>query len=129
MRQAMATSRRDPARGILQPTEPFSLDRYLPAQDLAAIVEHHWIVRWDLPAGARRVQEILPYPSVHLVLERGRSSVYGVTTGRFARSLEGGGMVHGVKFRPGAFRSFLTGPVSAISDHRVPLERVFGEEA
>jgi AraC-like DNA-binding protein len=128
----MATPRPDPARGILQPPageRRFRLDRYLPADDLDAIVEHHWIVRWELPAGERHVQENLAYPSVHLVLERDGSAVFGVPTGRFARVLEGRGRVHGVKFRPGAFRAFLTGPVSAISDREVPLARLFGEEA
>src|SRR5919197_8292 len=128
----MATPRRDPARGILQPPGGawrFRLDRYLPAEDLASTVEHHWIVRWDLPAGERHAQDVLPYPSVHVVLERGGSLVRGVTTGRFTRLIEGRGMVHGIKFRPGAFRPFLDRPVSAISDQVVALGALFGEEA
>ena len=128
----MATPRRDPARGILQPAagaRRFRLDRYLPAEDLASTVEHHWIVRWDLPPGERHAQDVLPYPSVHLVLERGRSSVRGVTTGRFTRLIEGRGTVHGVKFRPGAFRPFLDRPVATISDRVLPLEALFGEAA
>jgi AraC-like DNA-binding protein len=63
------------------------------------------------------------------VLERGSSSLRGVTTGRFTRLIEGNGMVHGIKFRPGAFRPFLARPVSTISDQVLPLGHLFGEEA
>lgn len=101
--------------------------RYLPAEDLAPFVEHFWTVEWDLDEPA--VREVLPHPSVHLVLERGGSAVAGVPTGRFTRRLEGRGRVLGTKFQPGGFRPFLAGPVSALTDRTLPLDEVFGERA
>jgi AraC-like DNA-binding protein len=101
--------------------------RYWPSGDLAPFVEHYWIVRWDLPAP--QVAETVPHPSVHLVLEHGRSEIVGVMHRKFSRVLEGRGRVVGTKFRPGAFRPFLTQPVSALTDRRVPPAEVFGPRA
>src|SRR5260370_8902213 len=63
--------------------------RYCPAEDLAPFVEHFWTVEWDLAEPA--VREVLPHPSVHLVLERGRSAVAGVPARPFPLPLEGTG--------------------------------------
>src|SRR6266566_9547559 len=81
----------------------FQLSRYLPAQDLSFFVEHYWIVSWDLTGQEPYVQETLPYPSVHLVIEKDQSKVYGVVTRKFARLLENKSRAFGIKFKPGAF--------------------------
>ena len=101
--------------------------RFCPAADLAPFVEHFWTVEWDLREPA--VREVLPHPSVHLVLERDGSRVAGVPTGRFTRRLEGTGRVLGTKFLPGGFRPFLDGPVSGLTDRALPLDEVFGAPA
>jgi AraC-like DNA-binding protein len=101
--------------------------RYYPAEDLAPFVEHFWTIEWDLDEPA--VREVLPHPSVHLVIEIGRSAVAGVPTGRFTRRLEGKGRVLGTKFHPGGFRPFLAGPVSDLTGRTLPLDEVFGEAA
>ena len=117
-------------RGILHrgasETEPGPA-RYWPAADLAPFVEHFWIVRWDLIEP--RVVETLPHPSIHLVLEAGRSEVVGVMTRRFTRELRGRGRVVGTKFRPGAFRPFLAQPAAALTDRRTPVGELFGARA
>jgi len=48
------------------------LSRHAPAADMAVFVEHFWMVTWDLRDREPRVQETLPHPSVHLVVEQGR---------------------------------------------------------
>ncbi|MEO7795240.1 MAG: helix-turn-helix domain-containing protein [Thermoanaerobaculia bacterium] len=98
--------------------------RYWPDEDLAPFVEHLWTVAWDVDKPT--VSEVLPHPSVQLVIESGHSAVAGVHTGRFTRRFEGRGRVLGVKFLPGGFRPYLGGSVSDLTDRRVGLGELFG---
>lgn len=127
----MAESRVDEPRGILNPRageKRFRLSRRLPSDDLGFFVEHFWIVEWDLMGREPYLQEVLPHPCVHLVIEEGKSGVFGVTRGKFSRLLEGKGLVLGVKFRPGAFYPFIKSPVSALTDGSIGLQDAFGVE-
>jgi AraC-like DNA-binding protein len=116
------------ARGILRhassPGE-FHHARLAPSAPLAALVQHFWIVSWDLRGSAPQVRETLPHPNVHLVVGGGSTRILGVQTGRFTRVLEGQGGVFGVKFRPGAFRPLLGKSVSTLRNRSVPLCEVF----
>lgn len=107
----------------------FRLDRAPPADDLAGLVERHWLVSWDLPAGRSAAVTLLPHPCVNVVLDRGQVAVAGVGLGRFTYTYTGRGRVFGVKFRPGAFRPFLDGPMSALTDRTVPLATLWGADA
>jgi len=107
----------------------FRLDRAAPSADLAELVERHWLVSWDLPAGRRAAVTLLPHPCVNVVLDRGQVAVAGVGLGQFTYGYTGRGRVFGVKFRPGAFRPFLDGPVSALTDRTVPLALLWGADA
>jgi AraC-like DNA-binding protein len=98
--------------------------RRAPDSALAPFVEHYWRVRWDLRGQPPQTQEILPHPSVHLVLERGQSGIYGVHGGRFVRVLEGHGCVFGIKFRVAGFYPFLRRPVSGLADRSMPVTAV-----
>ena len=88
----------------------FGLERYLPAPDLAALVERHWLVTWALPEGREASVTLLPHPCVNLVLDGDRLAVAGVGRDRFTYVYRGVGRVFGVKFRPGAFRPFPARP-------------------
>jgi hypothetical protein len=82
----MHPSPRSKPKGILHskpPHQKFQLARYLPAEDLSSFIEHYWSVKWDLRGQAPYVQETLPYPSMHLVIEPGASHVIGVQTGKW----------------------------------------------
>jgi AraC-like DNA-binding protein len=107
----------------------FALDRYPPAPDLAALVERHWVVSWELPPGREASVTLLPQPCVNLVLDDGRLAVCGVGRGRFSYVYRGTGRVFGVKFRPGAFLPFLRRPVAEITESVVPAERLWGPAA
>jgi AraC-like DNA-binding protein len=116
------------AKGVLDPSvaaHKFRLARYVPADDLRAVIEHHWIVEWDLRGQEPHVQKTLPYPCVHLVFEAGKTMIHGVMRRTFEYRLTGAARVLGVRFRPGGFRGLLGAPVSAITDREIPLERVF----
>lgn len=104
----------------------FSLDRFPPAADLAALVERHWLVSWELPPGREASVTLLPHPCVNLVLDGGRLVVSGVGRDRFTYVYRGAGRVFGVKFRPGGFLPFLGAPVGDLTDAVLPAEQMWG---
>lgn len=108
------------------PPNARSPGRFLPDPPLDAFVEHFWTVAWDLRDQHPVTRETLPHPSVHLIVEEGRSGLAGVATERFTRVLEGRGRVLGVKFLPGCFRPFWHASVAGLTDRVVPLKEAFG---
>lgn len=115
------------SKGILNPNEgkqQFQLSRFTPSEDLQFFIEHFWMVEWDLGDGSYQ-QDILAYPSVHLAIEKGKSMIYGVVTGKFSRTIEGKGNVLGIKFRPGGFYPFYKSSISSFSDDLIAIEQVF----
>ncbi len=57
--------------------------------------------------------------------EQGTSMVWGVHRSKFSRVLEGASFAFGVKFRPGAFRPFISHAVSLLTDRTVPAHAYF----
>lgn len=117
-------------RGILDPRamdRAIALERVEPSADLAALVERYWVVRWDLPPGARHVQEVLPHPNVNLAFEEGTARAHGIGTRVFRADLAGRGAVFGVKFRPGGFHPFFGRPVVELRDRVVATDELWGE--
>jgi AraC-like DNA-binding protein len=118
--------------GILDPHgghERYDEALHQPAPDLAELVAHFWGVRWDLRRRDPYLVQVLPHPSVQLVVEGGQSRIHGVATGKFARLLKEQGEIFGVSFRPAGFRPFLGASVSALTDRVVPASDVFGPDA
>ncbi|MEA1650026.1 helix-turn-helix domain-containing protein [Nitrospirillum sp. BR 11164] len=93
------------------------------------MVEHYWVVAWDLTGQPPYVQRTLPYPAVNLVFERGRTAIYGPMHGIFAYELRDAGRVLGIRFRPAGFRALLGAPLTTLVDRILPLEAVFGSGA
>ena len=109
----------DDARGFLRPTvssAPFQLARYEPSAALQPFVERYWVIRWALGKGESRVQEVLTYPCIDIVFQRGTARVWGVLTRRLRRRFVGAGVVLGVKFRPGGFKAFTEMPLVGFTD-------------
>ena len=118
-------------KGIVAPAvaeQKFRLARYFPAADLAAFVEHYWIVAWDLSGQPPHVQRTLPYPCVNMVFDRGRTAIFGVARGAFDYRLENRGRVLGVRFRPAGFRGLLKAPLIGITDRTLSLAPIYGLE-
>ena len=118
-------------KGIVAPAvaeQKFRLARYFPAADLAAFVEHYWIVAWDLAGQPPHVQRTLPYPCVNMVFDRGRTAIFGVARGAFDYRLENRGRVLGVRFRPAGFRGLLKAPLIGITDRTLSLAPIYGLE-
>ena len=118
-----------PARGLLHRKtsfEHFELTRFEPSADLAAHIEHHWMILFDVAGRPPYVQRNLSHPNQHLVIDpRGETGIFGAATGVFTTTLEGSGRVFGTKFRPGAFRPFFKRAVSALTDTVLPIETTF----
>jgi len=119
-------------RGVLHPEQGanrFRVTPVPPGPALTAYVEYHWIVRWDVTGQPPYEQQVLSHPNVHLVFEESGPLVYGVIRGVYTRRLIGAGQVHGVKFLPGGFRAFASGPARKLTDQVLPAARAFGPEA
>jgi len=124
-------SRRAMGRGVLRPDEAaarFEVRQHPPAPALAPYVEFYWNPRWDLRGHPDHEQRVLTHPNVHLVFEEPEPLVYGVRRAVFVRVLHARGQAFGVKFRPGAFRPFGSGPVADLADRAVPAAAFFGPE-
>jgi AraC-like DNA-binding protein len=120
----------DSRRGILDPDAAerhFRLTRYAPSEDLAHLIDRHWVVAWNLEQPF--TQEVVTHPSFHMVFEPDADLIYGVVTQRFRRQLRRSGIVVATKFRPGAFHAFH--PVSAhtLTDRTIPIADVFAPMA
>ncbi len=116
-------------RGILNPKideTHFQLTRHAPAPAQAFFVERYWIIRWDLRGQPPYRTDTLPQPYINLVFEQNNSRIYGVASCKYTNLLEGKGQVFGIKFKPGAFYSFVKSPISALTDSSLPVEAVFG---
>ncbi len=99
-----------------------------PSPALAPFVERYWAVTWDLRGQAPYEQRIAPYPNVHLTwVDEAEPAVHGVPRRHVVRHLSGLGHVFGVAFRPGGFRPWLDGPVSALTDRTVAAKHLFDE--
>ncbi|WP_307721632.1 helix-turn-helix domain-containing protein [Zemynaea arenosa] len=122
----------DRAKGVVDPAaaaRAFRLERYLPAPPFHTLLDHYWLVEWDLRGQPPFVQRTLPYPCVHLVFDREQTGIWGVPTRYFEKTLTGQNRVLGLRFRPGAFRALLGRPLKTIQDVVLPLEDVFGADA
>jgi AraC-like DNA-binding protein len=117
-------------RGILNPDAAerhFRLTRYAPSEDLAHLVDRHWVVAWSLEQPF--TQEVVTHPSFHMVFEPDADLIYGVVTQRFRRQLRRSGIAVGAKYRPGAFHAFHPVPAHTLTDRTIPVGDVFAPMA
>lgn len=113
-------------RGILNPDAAerhFRLTRYAPSEDLAHLVDRHWVVAWDLEEPF--TQEIVTHPTFHMAFEPDADLIYGVVTERFRRRLSRKGIVVATKFRPGGFHPFHPVPAHTLTNRTIPVSDVF----
>jgi AraC-like DNA-binding protein len=125
----MSPSSQTDNHGLVRPWErgnTFQLERVEPSPTLERIIERHWVVRWDLRGREPFRQEILPHPSINLVVEPDQAQVWGVPTKRASRLLEGTGWAVGTKFQPGAFTACTSIDAICLTDDHVPVCAAFG---
>ncbi|MBB5853441.1 DUF6597 domain-containing transcriptional factor [Amycolatopsis umgeniensis] len=107
----------------------FTLVRHRPAPELRPFVDHHWVLRWDLSGRPPHEQVVLPNLAVNVTFFRDAAGAFGPGKQPFRYVVRGADHGIGVRFRPGAFRAFLTGPVTMISGRSVPLTDLFAVAA
>src|SRR5690554_2738813 len=120
------------ARGLLHRSESarhFSLTRTPPSEHLAHLIQHFWHVEWDLTGQPDYLQQNLPHPCVHLVIDsKGRCLIKGVVSRSFSYCLQGKGSVLGVKFFPGVFYSFYPRPANNLTDKDRVARQLWGKQ-
>jgi AraC-like DNA-binding protein len=128
----MSTPTRDDIHGLVKSWErgrSFQLEQIPVSPGLEDIVERFWIASWDIPSGQQFVQEVLPHPSVNLVVEPRGARIWGVPTERDVRELQGSSWAIGAKFRIGMFTAATGIEAAAITDGSVTAASAFGPAA
>lgn len=108
-------------RGVLYPGRLPTFHREAPPSALHAAVRWFWVPCWDLPAGERSRQEVLPFPASNLVVEPDGVHLYGPTTGVSVRILEGRGWAVGALLLPAGLSRLHADP-GALRDTSVEVE-------
>lgn len=128
----MANEKGKPTRGVLRQTKANLMtkhNRFFANTKLDFFIEHYWTVSWDFTDMEPYLAETLPYPSIHIVFEKGNSKIFGVTKGKFSILLEGKGSVFGIKFRPGGFYPFFQKNISILTDKTIPISELTREDS
>lgn len=121
-----------PSMGILNlkdNSSKFSLTRHEPSDAFRPFVKHYWIIHWDLTGKPAHHQDVVPNPCVNLVIEQGKTMIYGVSKYVHSHHLEDKGSVFGIKFRPGGFYPFIKKPVSSLTDQSIGTKDVLGMDS
>lgn len=91
------------SKGHLNPgSTGLSFDRFELGDDLADLVRHVWVPRWDLPDGEGRVQRVLTYPALNAAIAPEYATLHGPDSRVGIMELRGTSWAVGVLFRPAA---------------------------
>jgi len=127
----MPVTAHDVSHGLVRPWHrgrSFALESRAPQPTLAHLIDRFWMVRWDLRNREPFRQEILPHPSINLVIEPDGARVWGVPTRRDARVLHGQGWALGTKFQPGAFTAITGLEAHAITNSSLPVTALLHQD-
>jgi AraC-like DNA-binding protein len=117
-------------RGIVDPrgsVRRIQVWRFEPSSKLAAFVDHHWIIEWNLAGLPPEEQRVVPSPNAHLLFCPGETALFGVVRDIQGRLLQGNGRALGLRFRTGGLRPLLTGPVAQLTGRTVSTETITGQ--
>lgn len=103
----------------------YHLRRYLPSPHLANLIEQFWFVNWNLPLGKTHIQQNLPDPNFHLVINRHSLKIMAPISKKHSYKMQGKGHITGVKFRVGALKQYLSSPISSYIDAELSTADVF----
>ncbi|MEV4392025.1 helix-turn-helix domain-containing protein [Nonomuraea sp. NPDC049607] len=102
----------------------FDFARQAPSPELAAYVDHFWVVTWTDLAEPYE-QRILSHPTVNMTIVQDFHQIAGVIDGGFSYTMRGSGRALGTRFRPGGFRTLLGAPVSELTGRFVEIGEMF----
>ncbi|WP_417623681.1 AraC family transcriptional regulator [Paremcibacter congregatus] len=125
------TTKNKPVRGIVREVsayKAFNLNRFLPDANFADLIEHYWLIDWNLPDGVTHRQEVLPHPAVNMTFLEEKSEITGIVSHRFSHEISGKGNLVGVKFTPAGFYAFADAAGKrdvALTDQTCSIETYF----
>jgi AraC-like DNA-binding protein len=105
----------------------YQLRRYFPAAELQSLVEQFWLVDWDLRGQAEHIQQNLPDPNMHLVINRNGAKVLGPVSKKYAFKMQGQGRIIGIKFKLGVLVKRLSCSIEQAVDQEFAASDVFQE--
>ena len=114
-------------KGILQPRDAmrhFSIERYAPVASLQGIIQHYWIVRWNLPPDGTYESKTLAYPAVNIVISDEGAHIGGPTLDTFSYTLVGSGVVYGVLFTPAGFSTIFEGSLKMLTNKKIAADAI-----
>ena len=113
-------------KGLLDPAtaERVQLDRWLPSDDAAVVIERFWTLHFDV--SSPQVQPLLPHPCVNVAFGTADPGVHGPPKRRDDHRIAGRGWVLGAKLRPGALVALGLGNGPRLVDSVAPIGAVFG---
>ena len=113
-------------QGLLDPAtaERVQLDRWLPSDDAAVVIERFWTLHFDV--SSPQVQPLLPHPCVNVAFGTADPGVHGPPKRRDDHRIAGRGWVLGAKLRPGALVALGLGNGPRLVDSVAPIGAVFG---
>jgi AraC-like DNA-binding protein len=100
--------------------------RYAPSAQFQPFVDHHWIIEWDVTGTEPEWQRVIPSPNAHLVISPRETALFGVVRGLEERRLHGRGRAHGMRFRVGGLRPFISHPMAVLTGRRAPAATLTG---
>jgi AraC-like DNA-binding protein len=98
---------------------------YPPPADLAPFIEHFWTIQWADQGEPYLSEEVMHRPYVDLFLSREQAGIQGTFRGKRIYVADGSGRIIGIRFWPGAFHAFYTGPLATLQDKVAEAELVF----
>lgn len=115
-------------RGRLDPAgfkRHINFQTYLPPTELAPLIEHFWIIRWDKADTTYYSEEVMHRPYVDIFISMQQSGIQGTFRGKRTYIAEGKGRIIGVRFRPGGFHAIWDGSMADLQDKVIDLKKVF----
>jgi len=115
-------------RGRLDPAafrEHITLATYAPPEDLAAYVEHFWMVSWNDLEGVYHSEDVMHRPYVDIFISREQIGVQGTFRNKRTYKAEGNGKIVGIRFLPGAFYAVWGGDMARLQNEMLDLNDVF----
>lgn len=95
----------------------FNHQRFAPKAELAEVVEHFWLIDWQLKPGQSYMQQNLPHGNCHLVIDpQADSGLFGVQSQRFSYALANQRKVLGVKLSAGKTRALFDVELNKLKD-------------
>ncbi|MCF6439719.1 AraC family transcriptional regulator [Pseudoalteromonas luteoviolacea] len=106
----------------------YDLRRYFPQVQLEGLIEQFWFVDWQLSGDKPHIQNNLPDPNFHLVVEAHQVKLIGPVSKLYTYTMKDKGRILGVKFNIGALSHLLDKPLSQYVDKEFFAREIFSDQ-